>query len=189
MATFRYASTRTGLRISRVHQNLARHFPLSLTATPLQMPRNPLTAITSVSLQRSYAVDGKQPKDPLPYDIQNDPDARNAINTERHEYSQSGSDNAVAEQRAAWDLTFITPEKVREASLAEAMHDGHSKAGPLEVSPANRDVSQYTDEAGRSYWVEKGPSRRVSPPKGKKVDYGGTVILEKRETLIKLPSK
>ncbi|OAX77454.1 hypothetical protein ACJ72_08247 [Emergomyces africanus] len=186
MAAFRYASTRTGLGIPRAYQTLA---PLNLSATPLRIPRTLVAATAPAFHQRTYATDGKQPKSPLPDDIQNDPDGRYAINTERHEYSQSGSDNAVAKQHAAWDLSYITPEKVREASLNEAMHDGHSTAGPLEVSPANRDVSQYTDEAGRSDWVEKGPSRRVSPPKGMKVDYGGTASIEKKETLIKLPTK
>ncbi|OJD19310.1 hypothetical protein AJ78_00759 [Emergomyces pasteurianus Ep9510] len=189
MATLCYASTRTSLRILRVHQNLLRHSPPNLTASSLQIPSTSLTTTAQAFQQRSYATDDKQPKSTLPNDIQNDPGGRYTINTERHEYSQSGSDNAVARQRAAWDLSYMTPEKVREASLDEAMHDGHSMAGPLEVSPANRDVSQYTDEAGRSDWVEKGPSRRVSPPKGQKVGYGGTVIIEKKEPFIKLPTK
>jgi len=102
-----------------------------------------------------------------------DPQSRTAINTERYEYSKSGSDNAVAAQRSAWDPANLTPEMVREASREEALRDGRGLASPLEVSPANQEVSMSTDEAGRGEWVEKGPSRRVSPPKGKKVDYGG----------------
>ncbi|KAL2367230.1 hypothetical protein RJZ57_008428 [Blastomyces gilchristii] len=189
MATFRFASTRTGLLAPRVNQNLPRLSPFTPTTPSWQIPRSPFAAVASASLPRTYASSGNQPKAGEPYDLKNDPDGRHAMNTERHEYSKSGSDNAVAEQRAAWDITYITPEKVREASLAEAMKDGRSQAGPLEVSPANRDVSQYTDEAGRSEWVEKGPSRRVSPPKGMKVDYGGTVVLGERDPLVKLPVK
>jgi len=105
-----------------------------------------------------------------------DPQSRTAINTERYEYSQSGSDNAVAAQRSAWDPAHLTPEMVREASREEALRDGRGLASPLEVSPANQEVSMSTDEAGRGEWVEKGPSRRVSPPKGKKVDYGGGAV-------------
>ncbi|KAK2811189.1 hypothetical protein FQN50_002286 [Emmonsiellopsis sp. PD_5] len=107
-----------------------------------------------------------------------DPDEnRWAINTERHEYSQSGSDSDVARQHAAWDLTFKTPERVREASLEEALHDGYNKTGPLEVSPANREVSNFSDESGRGEFADKGPSRRVSPPKGKRVDFAGRVVV------------
>jgi hypothetical protein len=61
---------------------------------------------------------------------------------------------------------------VREASRQEALRDGRGLVSPLEVSPANQEVSMSTDEAGRGEWVEKSPSRRVSPPKGKKVEYG-----------------
>jgi hypothetical protein len=105
-----------------------------------------------------------------------DPQSRSAINTERYEYSKSGSDNAVAAQRSAWDTAHLTPEMVREASREEALRDGKGLTSPLEVSPANQEVSKSTDEAGRGDWVEKGPSRRVSPPKGKKVDYGGGAV-------------
>ncbi|PGH08197.1 hypothetical protein GX51_01351 [Blastomyces parvus] len=189
MATLRFASSRAGLRVPRVNHNLPHHPPFNLTTRPLQIPRSPFAAVASASQLRTYTSSGNQPKIGEPYDIQNDPDGRYTINTERHEYSKSGSDNAVAEQRAAWDITYITPEKVREASLAEAMTDGHSLAGPLEVSPANPDVSQLTDEAGRSDWVQKGPSRRVSPLKGMKVNYGGTVVIGKRDPLVKLPVK
>jgi len=62
---------------------------------------------------------------------------------------------------------------VREASREESLTDGLGRVSPLEVSPANQEVSMLTDEAGRGVWVEKSPSRRVSPPKAKKVDYGG----------------
>ncbi|EER41469.1 conserved hypothetical protein [Histoplasma capsulatum var. duboisii H88] len=179
MATFRFASARTSLLVPRAHQNLPYHSFFNLTAAQLQVSKPPFPAAVSALLRRSFVTDRKQPEDPVAYEIENDPDGRSSINTERHEYSKSGSDNAVAEQRAAWDLSYITPEMVREASLDEAMHDGHSKAGPLE----------YTDEAARRGWVEKGPSRRVSPPKGMKVDYSGTVVIEKKETLIKLPTK
>ncbi|OJD27507.1 hypothetical protein ACJ73_01094 [Blastomyces percursus] len=189
MATFRFVPARAGLWVPRVNPTLPNHPPFTLTTPPLQIPRGTSAAVASTPLLRTYASSGNQPKVGEPYDIKNDPDGRYAINTERHEYSKSGSDNAVAEQQAAWDITYLTPEKVREASLDEAMKDGRSQAGPLEVSPANRDVSQYTDEAGRSEWVEKGPSRRVSPPKGMKVDYGGTAVLGKRDPLVKLPVK
>jgi len=105
-----------------------------------------------------------------------DPQSRSAINTERYEYCISGSDNAVAAQQSTWDPAHLTPEMVRAASQQEALRDGRGLVSPLEVSPANQEVSMSTDEAGRGDWVEKGPSRRVSPPKGRKVGFGGGTV-------------
>lgn len=70
----------------------------------------------------------------------------------------------------------MTPEGVREASDREARDDGDERVSPLEVSPANQEVSKFTDEDGRAESVVHGPSRRVSPQKGKRVDYGGAAI-------------
>jgi len=105
-----------------------------------------------------------------------DPQSRSAINTEHYEYSQSGSDSAVAASQSAWDPTHLTPEMVLGASRIEALADGRGLVSPLEVSPANQEISMSTDEAGRGDWVEKGPSRRVSPPKGKRVDCEGRTV-------------
>ncbi|WEW58259.1 hypothetical protein PRK78_003727 [Emydomyces testavorans] len=101
------------------------------------------------------------------------PSDRYAINTERSEYSKSGTDNSVAAQNSAWNVQNLTPEQAKEESARESLRNGPSKASPLEVSPANQDVSRSTDESGRGASVVHGPSRRVSPKKGKKVDYGG----------------
>ncbi|EEH43625.2 uncharacterized protein PADG_08445 [Paracoccidioides brasiliensis Pb18] len=187
MSTLRHASNRAGLQVLWVHHGLVYRHPLNLTSAPLQILGAIPTPTTGRGLQRTYVLEAHKPSYTMPLNLgtQSDPDSRYAINTDRHEYSQSGSDNAVASQQAAWDLNNRTPEKVREASLAEAMHDGHSKMGPLEVSPANRDVSQYTNEAGRGEFVEKGPSRRVSPLKGIKVNFSGVIINEKGEPLLK----
>ncbi|EAS35979.3 uncharacterized protein CIMG_01333 [Coccidioides immitis RS] len=104
------------------------------------------------------------------YVDENDPDSRYAINTERSEYSKSGTDNAVAAQSSAWDIKNQTPESAREESEKEWAREGRSKASPLEVSPANQEVSRFTDESGRGASVIHGPSKRVSPKKGKKVE-------------------
>lgn len=106
-----------------------------------------------------------------------DTDDRTRINTERNEYSQSGTDNAVAAQAAPWDINYHNPEEVRAASYREAQTT-EKKVCPLEVSPANQEVSRTTDEGGRGESVVHGPSRRVSPRKGRRVDYGGAVVEE-----------
>jgi len=103
-----------------------------------------------------------------------DPESRTAINTERYEYSHS--DSTVAAQQSTWDPAYLTPEMVREASRLEAMRDGLGLESPLEVSPANQEISMSTNETGRGEWMEKGASRRVSPPKAKKLDYGGGAV-------------
>ncbi|KAL1955743.1 hypothetical protein VTO42DRAFT_8141 [Malbranchea cinnamomea] len=116
-------------------------------------------------------------RDTYASDIEDESDSRSSLHPERSEYSQSGTDNAVAAQAASWDIRYETPEKVREASWREAQST-EKKVCPLEVSPANQEVSRFTDESGRNSSVVHGPSKRVSPKKGRKVDYGGAVVSE-----------
>lgn len=103
-------------------------------------------------------------------------DSRSAIHAERSEYTRSGTDSSVASQKSSWDVAHNTPERARQASDEESERDGHGKWGPLEISPANQEVSKSTDETGRGESVVHGPSKRVSPRKGKKVTYGGQTI-------------
>lgn len=107
------------------------------------------------------------------YVDEHDPDSRFAINTDRREYSQSGTDGEVAQQNTAWDTKNVTPEQALEESERESAMNGRGKTSPLEVSPANQEVSRMTDEGSRVASVVHGPSKRVSPPKGKKVTLGG----------------
>ncbi|KAK2867915.1 hypothetical protein FQN49_003340 [Arthroderma sp. PD_2] len=102
---------------------------------------------------------------------------RSAINIDRSEYSKSGTDSEVASQHSSYDICYHNPEEVRTASDRETLDGGSGKMGPLEVSPANQDVSRFTDEWGRHYdGTVRGPSKRVSPKKGKRVDYGGAEV-------------
>lgn len=107
------------------------------------------------------------------YVDEHEPESRHAMNPERREYSQSGTDNDAAAQNSAWDIKNRTPEQALEESERESATNGKGKTSPLEVSPANQEVSRSTDESGRGASVVHGPSKRVSPKKGKKVDYGG----------------
>ncbi|EGD99222.1 hypothetical protein TMEN_7693 [Trichophyton mentagrophytes] len=102
--------------------------------------------------------------------------ASDGINTDRGEYSKTGGDSEVASQRSAYDICYRDPADVRTASDLEEEANGHRDRRPLEVSPANREVSRFTDEGGGQHDEEVRPSRRVSPRKGKRVDYGGADI-------------
>ncbi|KAK2736891.1 hypothetical protein FQN57_000494 [Myotisia sp. PD_48] len=125
------------------------------------------------SLTHSSATGLKHTTHPADFD----PDDRCAMNTERSEYAISGTDNAVAAQRTPWDISYHDPEDARIASNLESeQHGGRRTGGPLEVSPANQDVSKFTDESGRYESMTKGPSKRVSPFKRKKVDASGIVV-------------
>jgi hypothetical protein len=136
-------------------------------------------AAASLPTRRSYSTTAtKSDEEGKTFIDDHDPDNRAAINTERYEYSKSGSDSAVAEQKCAWDIQNKTPDAVREASYQEQLAKGDGKMSPLEVSPANQDVSKFTDEDGRGVYVVHNQSRRVSPRKGKKVELGPTAAIE-----------
>ncbi|EFE36398.1 uncharacterized protein ARB_05337 [Trichophyton benhamiae CBS 112371] len=105
-----------------------------------------------------------------------EPSISDGINTDRGEYSKTGGDSEVASQRSAYDICYRDPADVRTASDREEEANGHRDRRPLEVSPANREVSRFTDEGGGQHDEEIRPSRRVSPRKGKRVDYGGADI-------------
>ncbi|KAE9380232.1 hypothetical protein N431DRAFT_361686 [Stipitochalara longipes BDJ] len=63
---------------------------------------------------------------------------RNSINTEATEYSKSGTDDGAAKQEeAAFDPDITDPAKEEERA-----GEGKGKGNPLDVSPANPEVSQ-----------------------------------------------
>jgi len=167
-----------GRRLGTHHRQLTGRTTLPLPSFSPSSPPGHNAAGTAIAATqttcRSYAL-YLAPHLNMPVE-ELDPQSRSAINIERYEYSQSGSDSAVAAQQSAWDPANITPEMVLGASRQEALSDGRGLISPLEVSPANQAISMSTDEAGRGEWVRKGPSRRVSPPKGKKVDCEGRIV-------------
>lgn len=92
---------------------------------------------------------------------------RNDINTDATEYSKSGTDDFAAHQTdAAYDPAKTDPQDEKDTA-----GEG-TEANPLDVSPANPDVSQqrHPSEGG----AEKGPDKstgsgRGSPKKGKTI--------------------
>ncbi|KAB8294037.1 hypothetical protein EYC80_009495 [Monilinia laxa] len=67
---------------------------------------------------------------------------KDSINTEATEYSKSGTDDAAARQEGA----AFDPESTRPEEEMEQAGKGHGEgANPLEVSPANGEVSRGTE--------------------------------------------
>ncbi|KAG9232328.1 hypothetical protein BJ875DRAFT_359901, partial [Amylocarpus encephaloides] len=62
---------------------------------------------------------------------------RESINTEPTEYSKSGTDSQAAERKGAFDPERTRPEEEKE---------GGNNVNPLEVSPANPEVSKPRGE-------------------------------------------
>lgn len=93
---------------------------------------------------------------------------RHKIDRQSYEYSQSGTDDAVAAQSTSFDNKSTDPEALREASGKE-----NKWSNPLNASPANRSMSQHTDEVRgdettRPVTKEKGMSRSDSSTKSAK---------------------
>ncbi|KAK2751919.1 hypothetical protein FQN55_008661 [Onygenales sp. PD_40] len=94
---------------------------------------------------------------------------RTTLNPTSTEATKSGTHQDVAGQPAAFKPSSTSPESALEDSRRNAAeHQGKGKQNPLEVSAANLDVSGSKDE-GVVKGQEKGPSKRGSPEKGKKV--------------------
>lgn len=91
---------------------------------------------------------------------------RSTLRPERTEYSKSGTDNEVAGHPSAYDPSNTSPEGQTEASGRESQQEGKI-SNPLDVSPANKDVSQARDpmEGAPDQNVKSGPSVRASPRK------------------------
>ncbi|KAF7861924.1 hypothetical protein EAF04_007805 [Stromatinia cepivora] len=101
------------------------------------------------------------PHPPFP---RKDSQQKDSINTSATEYSKSGTDDAAAqEQSAAFDPNITNPESEKDEAAKGEKKEGYGN--PLEVSPANRDVSQKTDEQGGGPERSKG-GKDVSGEKG-----------------------
>ncbi|RHZ54365.1 uncharacterized protein CDV56_103285 [Aspergillus thermomutatus] len=100
---------------------------------------------------------------------------RNELDPQRSETTKTGTDNEVASHHAAYDPNTTSPESEIDQAEQET-NQGGKVSNPLDVSPANKDVSGARDpqEGGPDHNAEKaGPSRRGSPRKGKEVHVGG----------------
>jgi len=79
---------------------------------------------------------------PLPRFPRKGSEDRNDIDTEATEYSKSGTDDASARQeKASFDPKTTDPEKEKKVA-----GEGEGAGNPLEVSPANPEVSKPRGE-------------------------------------------
>ncbi|KAK4944341.1 hypothetical protein LTR10_016227 [Elasticomyces elasticus] len=83
---------------------------------------------------------------------------RHKIDRQSYEYSQSGTDDAVASQSVAFENKSTDPEALREASGKE-----NNWSNPLHASPANQSMSAQTVEVRGD---ETTPTKSVSKEKG-----------------------
>lgn len=67
---------------------------------------------------------------------------RNSINTEATEYSKSGTDDGAARQEAAFDPSKTSPESEKDTAGEGNEVSKKESDNPLDVSPANPDVSK-----------------------------------------------
>ncbi|KAI1615681.1 hypothetical protein EDD36DRAFT_433396 [Exophiala viscosa] len=95
---------------------------------------------------------------------------RHKIDRQSYEYSQSGTDDAVASQSISFENKSTDPEALRKASGKE-----NDWSNPLDASPANQSMSAQTVEVRgdettptNSVTKEKGMSRSESTTKSGK---------------------
>ncbi|KAJ5776277.1 uncharacterized protein N7511_001288 [Penicillium nucicola] len=77
---------------------------------------------------------------------------REALDPQRSETTKSGTDGEVAEHPAAFDPSNTAPESELAATAEESKKDGKPDS-PLDMSPANKDVSAWRGP------TEGGPAR------------------------------
>ncbi|OJJ45334.1 hypothetical protein ASPZODRAFT_133980 [Penicilliopsis zonata CBS 506.65] len=99
---------------------------------------------------------------------------RRSLKPQRTETAKSGTDDDVASMKTAYDPTTKSPESEFEASERESRQRGEP-ANPLNVSPANQEVSSARDpmEGGADRNVDKSASTRGRPRKHGKGHVGG----------------
>ncbi|KAJ5105734.1 hypothetical protein NUU61_003081 [Penicillium alfredii] len=96
---------------------------------------------------------------------------RETLNPERTEVTKSGTDSEIAHHASAYDPSTTAPET--ELAETEEEHHREGKSGnPLNMSPANKDVSAWRGpkEEGPVRNAEKAsPSARGTPKKNRTV--------------------
>jgi hypothetical protein len=153
-------SALTPLRTTALRRGIHHHH--GTTTRPLQQ-----RAATAATLHTTAAR--RQP-------YKDDQD-RTSLKPQKHEYSQSGTDEQAAENPdAAFNPRKTSPEAARAAAARGSPRGSSNEKGggnPLDVSPANRDFAESGrgKDEDRVPKASKGPSSRAgSPKKGGKVN-------------------
>jgi len=115
------------------------------------MPRTSIIRLTSLQSFRSRisrpspsSIRSLRPfsQTPLSRSPRKDSQDRNSIDTEATEYSKSGTDDGSARQEeASFDPKTTDPDKEKKIA-----GEGEGSGNPLEVSPANPEVSKPRGE-------------------------------------------
>jgi len=144
--------------------NVSISYPIRSSSIQLRSSVAPFAIVRPFHLQTAYNLPRKGAED------------KDSINREPTEYSKSGTDDqAAAQEEAAFDPNDTNPES--EKKTAGEGNDGRSN--PLDVSPANPEVSKQqspTEGGAEKSSSESGAasdrgrtSGGGSPNKGKKV--------------------
>ncbi|KAI9925195.1 hypothetical protein ASPWEDRAFT_705658 [Aspergillus wentii DTO 134E9] len=96
---------------------------------------------------------------------------RTTLNPERSEVTKSGTDSEVAQHPAAYDPSKTSPESEIQATEEESRQEG-KVSNPLDMSPANKDVSDWAQEEGDSSHQKTTASSRGQTHKHKTVNPG-----------------
>ncbi len=150
-------STKHLLRTSLLFRSQSTLRPSQTTPSLLSSPHRPFTITPhrpfSITAHRSARnANDKEEKSALL--------DREAVNTESNEYSKSGSDAGAASQQ---DPAF-EPGKTDPDSELASSKPGSDGRDPLDVSPANTEISKPRDE--KEGGPERGPERRKGSGKG-----------------------
>lgn len=132
------------------------------TRAPTRAQLLPAIASTSRSTQRGFQSSPSLFKTKQHQDTEDKFHDRNILDPQRSEGTQTGTDEEVAAHPSAYDPTKPSPESTLEAAEEESKWDDKI-SNPLDVSPANKDVSHARDpqEGGPDHNAEKsGPSSR-----------------------------
>ncbi len=118
--------------------------PTNILRLPIRQFLRPSTALTRPLTRSLPLTTALRPlsTSPLSRYPRKDSQDRESINTEPTEYSKSGTDSSSADQaEAAFDPSTTSPEKEKEIA-----GQGKGAGNPLEVSPANPEVSKQKGE-------------------------------------------
>ena len=87
---------------------------------------------------------------------------REALDPQRTEVTQSGTDSDIAQHDSAWDPSNTAPES--EFKATEQEHNNKGEEGTLSMSPANPDIRAWQNQMERD--SERGDEQRATSQRG-----------------------
>jgi hypothetical protein len=123
----------------------------SIISTGQQATRATRSQLSKPALSRTAPAATKAPFSTTPSSKKEEVPDRETLNPEHSETTKSGTDGEVAKHPSAFDPSNTSPETEYQASEQESREAG--KHDPLNMSPANQDVSAWRGP------TEGGPDR------------------------------